>query len=65
MKLTERHMECATCHLVFSGLGNFDKHRTGDNRKCAHPSTVGLIERSGIWGGKPMTDEQKRKAGWA
>ena len=69
MKLTEQRMECATCHRVFNGLTNFDKHRTSNYDdptapKCVHPSEVGLVDRGGYWGGKPMTDEQKRKAGW-
>lgn len=63
-------MECASCHLVFSGLTNFDKHRTRNVTKvgpmCVHPSEVGLVFREdrGYWSSPPMTDEQKRKAGW-
>lgn len=65
-KLGETVMECATCHRIFSGLTNFDKHRTGDERLCVDPSTVGLVWRENrqLWSTPPMTEEQKMKAGW-
>lgn len=62
MKLTEQRMECATCHEIFFGLSNFDRHRTGDERKCVHPGEVGLDFRDGVWRGPKMTDDQVRKA---
>lgn len=64
-RLSERTMECATCHNVFSGLTNFDKHRTGDDRKCVHPTTVGLVlNNRGAWGGEPLTAQQRARMGW-
>ena len=66
-RLTERHVECATCHRVFSGITNFDAHRTGKwgpgEPRCVDPAEVGLVRRlSGLWAGEPMSDEEKAAA---
>ena len=68
-RLTEQVMLCRACDTYFRGESNFDKHRVGDfgvDRRCADPADVGLAYRDdkGYWAGQPMTDEQKRKAGW-
>ena len=48
---------CGGCHLTFSGLTAFDKHRVG--MRCLAPGEVGLVARVGefgpIWGlpGRP------------
>lgn len=44
---------CSNCHETFSTYGSSDKHRIGEHgvdRRCAHPSSVGLVNRDGIWG---------------
>ena len=68
-KLTEHVMLCRACDTYFRGERNFDKHRIGEygiDRRCADPADVELTYRpdKGYWAGPPMTDEQKRKAGW-
>lgn len=39
---------CSGCHLTFTGLSAFDKHRDGSHAKstrhCVSPESVGLIE---------------------
>ena len=38
---------------------------TNRRRICREPSQVGLhLRDDGLWGGEPMTDEQKAAAGW-
>jgi len=56
---------CSGCHLTFSTYLVSDRHRTGDysDRRCLHPSAVGLVERKGIWGG-PSPDPTKREITW-
>lgn len=36
---------CSSCHLTFTGVTAFDKHRTGSpaNRICLPPEKVGLV----------------------
>lgn len=68
-KLTERTMLCRACDTYFHGETSFNKHRIGAfgvDRRCADPADVGLVYRDdkGYWAGKPMTNEQKIKAGW-
>ena len=58
MKLTGDKSLCRACGCVFSTTSNFDKHRVGRHgvdRKCAEPSTVGLIynEKRECWMGPP------------
>jgi len=45
---------CSGCHETFSTDGVASKHRIGTfgiDRRCAHPATVGLVLRGGIWRG--------------
>jgi hypothetical protein len=39
---------CSACHLTFTGITAFDKHRTGshanDTRACLDPASVGLVD---------------------
>lgn len=49
---------CSVCHLTFTALSSFDKHRKGDDqsRHCLTPEEVGLVpyEKSiGLVYGKP------------
>lgn len=45
---------CSGCHETFTTYLASDKHRTGAfgvDRRCAHPGSVGLVQRpDGIWG---------------
>lgn len=35
-------------------------------RVCFYPADIGLVQReNGVWGGPPMTEQQKRERGWA
>lgn len=57
---------CAGCHRTFSGLGLFDRHRTGygEHGRCHDPATltdrsgapVGEF-RNGMWRGPEMSDD--------
>ncbi len=47
-KTRGRQMHCGSCHLTFSGIGNFDKHRK--NGKCNDPTRLFMTERNRIWG---------------
>lgn len=49
---TQAH--CALCHLTFSGVTAFDKHRKAG--VCTSPQAMGLTNRDGVWGGAPMND---------
>ncbi|WP_431839714.1 hypothetical protein [Gordonia hongkongensis] len=43
--LNECH--CGACHLTFSGVTAFDRHRRG--RVCNDPSVFGLVLDSDVW----------------
>jgi hypothetical protein len=55
-----KRCHCATCHLNFTSLSAFDKHRK--DFKCLDPARRGLVERDGYWGApgtwKPSDGEQ-------
>lgn len=43
---------CSSCHVLFSNVANFDRHRVGDvnHRRCSDPVEVGLeLRKSGLW----------------
>lgn len=45
---------CSVCHASFGGVTNFDRHR--DNGWCVDPSTLGMVERDGVWR-SPMPED--------
>lgn len=49
---------CGACHLTFSSVGTFDKHRVGG--KCNSPSDVGLVLIPGrayeVWGTRAVEE---------
>jgi hypothetical protein len=51
---------CNGCHLTFTGLTAFDKHRDGPHtaRKCLTPDSVGLVLTNRLYPcyGFPNTD---------
>ena len=54
---------CTACHLTFTGLTAFDKHRTGSHsdrrgRFCLAPEVVGLVLTSRLYPcyGEPIDD---------
>lgn len=48
---------CSGCHLTFTGVTMFDRHRNSDG--CANPVDLGMVLRAGgIWGAPAMTPEQ-------
>lgn len=54
--ISNAYGHCGACHLTFSGLGAFDKHRRGAHdggRHCVDPATD--VE---------LTEKGKRKALW-
>lgn len=61
---------CMTCHVNFSSITAFDKHRVGTfdpvlDRRCADPADRGLVERDGYWGlpgSHPEMDHVAQKA---
>lgn len=65
---------CGSCHLTFSGIGLFDKHRSqyGDRGACLDPATLTIQagpntgqplmhHRDSMWRGPETTDEGKAK----
>ena len=44
---------CAACHLTFSGLTAFDRHR--DAMACRPPEDVGLTARTKVANGRRFT----------
>ena len=58
-KVTGRACHCGACHISFTGLTAFDKHRVGDveHRVCSEPGAVGLELNAhglvGFPGGRP------------
>lgn len=64
--LTAAH--CSGCHRTFSGVSNFDLHRTvaGPHGTCRAPAEITnkagervLFFRGGMWRSPEMTDEDK------
>lgn len=48
---------CSACHLTFTGITAFDRHRSDGG--CASPVDLGMVLREGgIWGAPAMTPEQ-------
>ncbi len=43
-----RQAHCSVCHITFSGVSNFDRHRS--RGICVAPQRLNLTERNGIWG---------------
>jgi hypothetical protein len=43
-----KRCHCGACHLNFTSLSAFDKHRK--DFKCLDPAKRGLVERDGYWG---------------
>lgn len=43
-----RPCHCSGCHRTFGGIASFDHHRI--DFTCREPSTLGMVNRSGIWG---------------
>lgn len=49
---------CSACHLTFTGVSAFDRHRGADG-ECLLPPNLGMVLREGgIWGAPAMTPEQ-------
>lgn len=44
---TPAQAHCATCHVTFGGVSNFDRHRS--NGRCLPPASLGLTEREDVW----------------
>ena len=66
MKLNGERCKCSACGQYFSTTANFDKHRVGRHgvdRRCAYPGDVGLINRDGIWRGKPRDAHEWARLG--
>lgn len=68
-----RSGHCSGCHVTFYGITAFDQHHTrgdGGGPICVDPATgergPWWLDADGVhWHhGAPMTEEQKRKAGW-
>lgn len=45
---------CASCHRTFGGVTGFDAHRKDGT--CLPPSSLGMVERDGVWR-TPMSTE--------
>lgn len=43
-----RNAHCSVCHKTFSGVRNFDRHRS--RGVCITPVQLNLTERRGVWG---------------
>lgn len=41
------HAHCATCHRTLASVSDFDRHRVDGH--CVHPTSLGLVERTGLW----------------
>lgn len=56
---TPHQAHCGVCHLTFSGVGGFDRHRKGG--RCAEPSTLGMARNPlGVWA-TPTTPEERAR----
>lgn len=65
---------CGACHLTFSGVSYFDRHRSvaGDHGSCLDPAGLAaatgepvMVLRDGLWSGPEMTDEARTAAGFS
>lgn len=52
---------CSGCHLTFSRVSAFDKHRR--EFRCEPPESQGLVLRSGVWG-YPAPKASREALGW-
>lgn len=63
-----RRAHCSACHLTFSSVSAFDRHRTpdGDHGHCLDPNTLTgasvLVHRNGVWSWPPMPDSARHRA---
>lgn len=53
---------CTGCHMMFSCVSSFDKHR--NNFKCLDPLDVGIeMDKNGIWR-EPLPESVKIRLGY-
>jgi hypothetical protein len=57
---------CAACHLTFTAIRAFDKHRGGNKHgekpgECSDPPNVGLVLKENQQWGYPDTDNRWEK----
>jgi len=52
---------CSACHLTFTGVSAFDRHRSADD-ECLDPTTLGMVLRPGaLWGAPALSPEEAAK----
>lgn len=51
---------CSACHLTFTGVSAFDRHRSDGG--CLLPTDLGMVLRDGgIWGAPALSPEEAAK----
>lgn len=52
---------CSACHLTFTGVSAFDRHRSSEGT-CLLPTDLGMVLRNGgLWGAPPLSPEEVAK----
>lgn len=58
---TPAQAHCGACHHTFGGVSGFDAHRR--DGQCAHPDTIGLANKAGVWRREMSQADQHRLRG--
>jgi hypothetical protein len=59
----EAHCSVEGCHLHFSTIRNFDRHRRSE--RCVDPSLVGLVARQRVRGTTWVASEEREPPMWS